>query len=223
METRAERGVSCAPSLELSETPGGLLDVAIQAACHRAELIDVTVNELTATVRTDAHGQHTFRLPALAETVAVTVSLGAHILTEKLSLSQNVELQHVILAWKGGQIFSVRTTTYATAADAGRTIPVLQTAPVGVLTQLGSERGHAFEILSFPARPPGAQGVIRLTVEAEVTEANCGQDVSTLAYQTGYSGKLRPTEIDYTMPGCDRVGDIVRLQNLFRDMRLAAR
>lgn len=223
VNTRADRGETCAPSLELRETPGGMLDIAFHAACHRAQPIEITVNDLVATARTDAHGSHLLRLPALADTVEVHVGFGEYALSETLTFSKEVEAQHVILAWSGVQTFSLRTTTYASPADAGRTVPLLQTAPVGVLTQVGAENGHAFEVLSFPTKPASAKGVVRLTVDAEVTQSNCGQAVSTLAYQTGYSGKLRRTEIAYTMPDCDRIGDVVRLQNLFRDMRLAAR
>ena len=132
--------------------------------------------------------------------------------------------QHVILAWHGVHVFKVRAETPQTPSALSYSSAAPQAvAPDVSVTHVGDGRGAAFEILTFPPNSAGAAGVVRLSVEARVTASNCERDASTEAYQTGYLGKLRLTEIAYTMPDCDRVGEVVRLQNLFRDMRLAER
>jgi hypothetical protein len=89
--------------------------------------------------------------------------------------------------------------------------------------QLGDGDGAMAEIYSFPVDRPGSSGVVRLDVEAEVTDANCGREIKAEALQPGVSDSFVRTKIAMVMPDCGRTGEILRLQNLLRDMRLAER
>ena len=141
-------------------------------------------------------------------------------------------LQHVILAWSDAPTFQISAFEFgAHAREDGHVWSGAPAVPEralrgagGFLTRIGIAGGAGFEIYSFPSDGvAGASGVVRLSVDAKVTDENCGRLARAAAYQTGFRGGLMPTEVAFSMPGCDRVGDVVRLQNLFRDMRLASR
>src|SRR5690606_6953488 len=76
------------------------------------------------------------------------------------------------------------------------------------------------EIVSFPA---GMSRDIRLTVEAEVTAAACGTTVATETFSVTGGSPATATMLTLAMPGCDAVGDYLVLNNLFDDLKLAAR
>lgn len=217
LETRAERTGQCDPRLSLSETPAGLLQVALDAPCHPRTPLTLRFNHLVATDTTDARGRWDQTLPALSEEASISVSLADVTVAARLRHQRAGAQEHVILAWTGVQTFRIRPDAPPGARSS------LVEIPTGRFTNVGDGNGAAFEIFSLPSDANGSNAVVRLSVDAEVTGGNCGRIATTLAYQTGYLGQLRPTEIAYTMPDCDRVGEFVRLQNLFRDLRLAGR
>ncbi len=213
LETRAERKGSCTPAMEMVELATGMIRVSLTAPCHIEGPVRLTLNDVAADVETDARGRWEGQVPALSSQVTARFEFGDQTLRDLLEVEAAETLQHVLLTWHGAQTFRIHVEPFgATTGETG-----------GTLVRIGSGRGAAFEAFSFPATLRGGAGVVRLAVDAEVTEENCGKPASVTAYQTGFSGRVRPTEIRYTMPVCDRVGETVRLQNLFRDMRLAAR
>lgn len=222
-ETQSVRKDSCDPSLSLNESPAGQLDIVLNAPCHVEKPIKVQVDQLKADATTDHSGSWEARVPALNPRVSVEVFFGDVAVADVFEPENSRPEQHLILAWTGTQVFEIRADVSQTSP--GRrslTEDELQGIPF-FATRVGDGSGASFEALSFPADRTGAHSVVRLSVDATVTTENCDREVATIAYQTGYLGVLRPTEISYTMPSCDRVGEVVRLQNLFRDMRLAER
>ncbi|MEO1537511.1 MAG: hypothetical protein AAFR73_07245 [Pseudomonadota bacterium] len=223
LETRVERKASCDPSLELSETPIGFLHVVVTAPCRADTRLRVQFNDLDAEVALDGQGRWEQRFPPLTSNLRVLAQTGPYQLRRDVTLKQDAKHQHVVLAWSGAQTFHIRADTLLHFTGKGAPEAGNEPHKAAVSTRVGDGKGSSFEILTFPVSAQGISGIVRLSVDARVTEANCDRSVATTAFQTGYLGTLRPTEIAYTMPACDRVGEIVRLQNLFRDMRLAAR
>jgi len=222
-ETQSVRKDSCDPSLSLTESPAGQLDIVFKAPCHVEKPIKVQVDQLKADATTDHSGSWEARVPALNSRMSVEVFFGDEAVKGTFEAEHSTPEQHLILAWTGTQVFEIRADVSQTSL--GR-ISLMEDELQGLpffATRVGDGSGASFEALSFPADRTGSHSVVRLSVDATVTAENCDQEVATIAYQTGYLGFLRPTEISYTMPSCDRVGEVVRLQNLFRDMRLAER
>ncbi len=217
LETRSERKGNCEPQLELHETPAGLLQVSLDAPCHARTPLTLRFNQLIATDVTDARGRWGQRLPALSPDATISLSIGDETVAGRLQHELAGDEQHVILAWTGTQTFRIHVDDHLDAGSAPHA------GEAGRLFRVGNGSGAAFEIMSFASGTDGSSAVVRLSVDADITRENCGRTATTLAYQTGYLGTLRPTEIAYTMPDCDRVGEVVRLQNLFRDLRLAGR
>lgn len=61
-----------------------------------------------------------------------------------------------------------------------------------------------------------------LSIEAEVTAGNCGQDISAQAIELRRDGTLRTRELSLAVPDCDGVGDFLVLNNLLDDLKIAA-
>ena len=171
------------------------------------------INGFPADVLTSEAGRWQARLPALATEMTVEAILAGHRLVEKVEVASAQDAHHVILTWNGPQTFHI----HAEGLEHGKK-PVF-----GAQARIGDAGMAAFEVFSNPIKSGQSGGVIRLAVDATLTKENCGRIASVTAYQTSYSGRLQPTEISYTMPDCERIGESLRLQNLFRDMRLAAR
>jgi hypothetical protein len=94
----------------------------------------------------------------------------------------------------------------------------------GFMTYLGSiavENPMLAEIYSFPRDTLDNNGTVRLTIEAEVTQANCGQDTLARTLATDSDGEVAVIELTFTVPGCDAVGEFLVLQNLLQDLRVA--
>lgn len=211
-ETRAERTDACVTSLDVVESAPAMITVSLTAPCHNGKPVVISVNGIEAEVTTNERGRWTQRLPAFEPAMAVQAEVEGRVLKAEVELAAPARFQHVILAWSGPRAFRIRARAIGDGAD-----------QPGQQTLVGDTGGPAFEIFRSPDPGAGGTGVVRLSVDATVTKDNCGRPAAVTAYQTGFSGGLRPTEISYSMPDCSHVGRTVRLQNLFRDMTLALR
>ncbi len=212
-ETRVARRTGCEPDANMSESATGMVHLSLVTQCHIGRPVKLWINDLRVDVETDASGKWEGEVPALSSHLVARFEFGELTLERTLDVKSAAAFQHVLLAWRGSQTFMIHVEPLGAGAEDLRR----------KLVRVGSADGHSIEVFSFPASSNSGASVLRLAVDAAVTEENCGKQASVTAFQTGFSGALRPSEISYTMPTCDRVGDTVRLQNLFRDMRLAAR
>jgi hypothetical protein len=95
----------------------------------------------------------------------------------------------------------------------------------GFVVQIGEtgvENPMMAQIYSFPRDTLEETGNVRLSIEAPVTEANCGQDTQARTLELDEDGTVAVIELTFTLPGCDAVGDYLLLQNLLQDLRVAS-
>ena len=76
--------------------------------------------------------------------------------------------------------------------------------------------------INFP-RAAQRQGTIALSVEAEVSELNCGRDVSAQVLKLGPEYVLQTSDLLLSVPDCDAVGDFLVLNNLVDDLKVAGK
>lgn len=94
----------------------------------------------------------------------------------------------------------------------------------GFLLRLGdgqSEISQMADVYTFPSASAVDDGNVALTVEAEVSGANCGRQISAKTIQV--SGGLRPEThaIELEIPDCAATGDFLLLKNLLQDLKIA--
>ena len=221
----------CTASATAQPSPAATVTLRIDAPCHKGATVRVRQGQIVADAYTNAQGKLTMRMPALSETVAFEVELGDKLIRTIAKVPEAPNFQHVALLWTGKQ--ALRLHAYEFGALKNQFGHVWSGAPKspirasrgsgGFLLRLGDGTGASAEIYSFPAGQAPTRGIIRLIVEAQVTKENCGHVIQATALQSGALGHLSPTDVEYSMPGCDSIGRIVRLQNLLQDMRLAER
>lgn len=229
-EARLDRTVGCAPRLEVTPAPAATLRIDLLTPCAANQPVILRHGPLFAEVATDANGAFQTRLPALESPAVVHAALPGLDLTATADMPEYAAFHHVILHWTGAQILELNAYEFgASDWEAGHVWPGAPKSPEralqgrGFLTSLGRPGAHGFQIYSVPLQDLPDTGVIRLAVDAEIQPDTCGRDLTATAYQTGPLGRLSRSDIRVTLPDCDRVGDVLRLQNLFPDMRLASR
>ena len=220
---------ACIPQLKLKRVPGAMIDLTFNG-CEAGKVV-LLHGLVEVTTTTDASGQMSQRIPAFEPDARVAVIFKGETLAATLEVPEADDFQHVAIVWNGAQ--TLRMHAFEFGAKRNQFGHVWAGAPKspkramrgngGFLTRLGDGTGATAEIYSFPAGQSRNKGVVRLIVEADVTPDNCGRQVDALALQTGPLGGISTTEVALKMPQCDVVGRVVRLQNLFQDMRLAGR
>ena len=96
----------------------------------------------------------------------------------------------------------------------------------GFLTVLGNAGAFAprlAEVYTFPTATAAREGNIDLTVETEVTAANCGRLIEAQALEIRAEGELRTRDLSLNMPNCDAIGNFLVLNNLMDDLKIAAK
>lgn len=230
-EARAPRdGQACAPRLTAEAAPAATLRLELVAPCHADARFVLRQGPLSAALSTDSAGRWQGRLPALSPAPTVEVALGDQRLAAGAEVPDAASYHHVALQWDGPQHLFINAYEFgAGEGEPGHVRPGAPQGPDraltgegGYLASLGDGEGPGFAIYSFPLDLMSASGVIRIAVDAEIVEDTCGRTLAARALQTSPAGRLSPTEVALAMPGCERAGEALRLQNLFRDMRLAA-
>jgi len=228
-EARASGG--CEMTLGLIPAPASTVRVQLNAPCHGNRIVRVSQGPLSVDGVTDQDGKLSVRMPALSRSTHVKAAVGNQFVEATVEVADASEYQHVAIMWSGPQRLQMHA--YEFGARKNQFGHVWSGSPKspsramrgsgGYLTRLGFDTGTSAEIYSFPIATAPVRGVVRLVVEAPVTAGNCDQVIKAKAVQTGPLGRLSSTDIALSVPGCDKVGETIELQNLLQDMRLAGR
>ena len=222
-------GTTCIPQLTLKRAPGAMIDLTFLGCKARA--VSLRQGEMEITAETDSTGKLQLRMPAFEQKAEVSVAFNGDVIQSMIEVPSADAYQHVAIIWEGPQVLGMHAFEFGAKRNQfGHVWTGAPKSPQraargngGFLTRLGDGSGASAEIYSFPAAQSRKKGVVRLMVEADVTPANCDRQVNAVAFQSSPMGGMDTTEVALKMPQCDSVGRVVRLQNLFQDMRLALR
>ncbi|SLN25036.1 hypothetical protein PSA7680_01079 [Pseudoruegeria aquimaris] len=226
-------GLPCTPRLAAAPAPGGMVAVQLSAPCEPERFFTLTQGDLAFTDMTSVTGDFAVTLPALSQDVALDVRFedGSRLSTA-LRVEDAALFDHVILQWQGEAGLSIHALEFGArygekghvSAASPRDPSFAARALGGFITELGArDLNHTrrAEIYSFPSGLMGRSGLVRLSVEAEVTPANCGQDLAARSTQIRAGAAEPSVEIALAMPDCSAVGDYLVLKNLLRDLKIA--
>lgn len=230
-QTQATKSGGCASRLFLTPAPAGTVSMSFRAPCDGGAQIGIRQGPVVASQTLDTTGRLTIRMPALTEDVSITVTLNGETLSADISVPDALDFQHVVLMWDGPQMLRLNAFEFGAARnEIGHVWSGAPKTPVrasrgtgGFLTRMTTETGPSAEIYSVPSGRALVRGVVRLVVEAEVTPASCGRIAIAKAIQPTAFRRQSETDVEVALPDCDRLGEVVLLQNLLRDMRLAGR
>ena len=229
IEAVSRPNTECIPQLTLKRAPGAMLDLSF-VGCKARQLV-LRHGDVEITTATDSSGRFERRIPALFSEARVSITFDGETIDSAIAVPDADDFQHVAIVWEGPQLLRLHAFEFGAKRDqfghvwakAPKSPDRATRGTGGFLTRLGDGNGTSAEIYSFPAGQSRNTGVVRLVVEADVTPSNCGHQVEALALQTDPLGGMDVTEVALKMPQCEAVGLVVRLQNLFQDMRLAGR
>ena len=228
-------GLPCENALSAEPGPAGLVRLRITASCRPGAVVEITHDRLSFAARLGSDGTRTLAVPAMAERAAFVAALAdGTVLTAVARQPGAAAYSRVALQWQGRT--GMHLHAYEGGAGFGDPGHVWAEAPGtpeaakagkrGFLSVLGDPdlaRPRIAEVYTYPRGRGAPDGGTGITVEVEVTEANCGRQIAGETLLRAGDGTLRSTGLSLEVPGCAAVGEFLLLQNVLRDMKLAAR
>lgn len=224
----------CAVDLTAELRPASIAHLAVTAPCRAGERVTVRHAGLLFSGQIDALGAFAAEVPALLADAAFSVTFpDGRVARTALAVPGAEAIDRVALQFNGPTGLQIHALEFGADygdpghvwAEAARDWASAMTMRGGFLTRLGdASLSDAFlaEVYTFPAEVTGRDGVVRLSVEAEVTPENCGRDIAGQTIQAQPDGSLRPVSLTLSMPGCEAVGEFLVLKNLLRDLKIAS-
>lgn len=220
--------LNCNISARAFAMSGAHARLSIKAPCHSNERLEIHHSGLTITQQTDEMGALNVTIPALSEYAIFLISFDDQAGTVATThIPDIVRYDRFALQWQGDIGLQLHALEFGAAyGDAGHVWAGDQQQGAGSVVHLGHpgfEAAQNVEVYSFPAHSAEQSGTIALTVEAEVTDANCGRDLNVHSLELRADRRLRSRALTLTMPMCTQVGEFLVLNNLFQDLTIAAK
>ncbi|WGW04373.1 translocase [Tropicibacter oceani] len=231
----APTGLACESVMEAETTAGAMVEISVDSPCHAGERVTIHHQGMMFTDVMTPDGTLQVTVPALAETAtfiaAFTNGEGATATAEVSSLPF---YDRVAVQWKGPAGLQLHAREFAAeyftqghvwAAEAGD-LARAATGEGGFLVRLGQDdapQGLMVEVYSFPTGTAKQAGDVLMSIEAEVTEANCNTQIEAQTLQLHNGSPLRVGDLTLEMPECDSLGDFLVLKNVVEDLKVAAR
>jgi len=226
---------ACDIAMSASPTVAAMVEVSIDAPCLVNERVTLHHNGMMITEATDEAGQLSLTVPALAEQAvfiaAFANGMGAMARTDVGALPL---YDRVVLQWKGTAGLQIHALEYGAKyfsnghvwAEASRNAEAASQGTGGFIVPLGNADAPEpllAEVYTFPTGTARKAGTIDLSVEAEVTDLNCGREVAAQTLEIHGGDLPRVKDLTLPMPGCDATGDYLVLKNLLQDLSIAAK
>lgn len=228
-------GFDCEIQMTAEATVAALVNVEIIAACLPETRVTLHHNGLMVSEITDDRGELFVTIPALAETAVFIADFGGtQGATATVKVPSLTFYDRAAVQWQGQAGLHLHAMEFgAQFGDAGhvweeQTGSLEQTihGKGGFLTQMGDPdlaESLQAQVYTYPSGTTARSGAIALEIEAEVTKANCGREVSAQSLQVSQAGAPRVQELELAMPDCDAVGDFLVLKNVLEDLKVASK
>lgn len=235
----------CGMSAQADAMPGALVALQVSAPCRGNERVTVHHQGMMFTATLDVAGQLDLAVPALASTAVFIVepsSVAAAVddaggLTPvappeggavAIALVPDMaRVDRIVLQWSGNSAFEVHAREFgAQYGEAGHIWHGADaTSGAGQVIRLGDSTQLAprlVEVYSFQRDLSDVSGNIEISVEAEVTEINCGREISAQSLRLS-AGRMQTRDLVLAMPDCSALGDFLVLNNLVENLKIAAK
>ena len=232
-ESHSAVAPACEITAEARPVAAAMVKLALDANCLPNERLTVHHNGMIFTEATDDQGQLDVTVPALAqEAVFILAFSNGDGAVAQTSVPELSDYNRVVLQWKGEAGFEIHAREFgADYGDKGhvwsgapRDMAAAVTGEGGFITRNGNTEAAEplmAEVYSFPAAASTQGGTVALSVEAEVSEANCGLEIEAQALELRDSDKIETQNLTLAVPECDAVGNFLVLNNLLQDLKVA--
>ena len=224
---------ACENNVTATPAAAAMVTLEIDAPCLPNDRFTVHHNGMMFTDVTDDSGKRVLSVPALAADAVYIVSFsGGEGAVAATSVTSMELYDRVVVQWTGQTGLQIHALEYGAAYDqAGhvwmgdaRDSAHAARGEGGFMARYGlpgDAHAKLAEVYSFPSGTIARAGDVALSLEAEVTRANCGRDIEAQTLQTGPDGRLKVQEIMLSVPDCNAVGDFLVLKNLLNDLKIA--
>jgi hypothetical protein len=231
----AEVTGSCAVSAFAEPIAAAMVKLSMEAPCLPNERVTIHHNGMIFTETTTFNGTLDLTVPALAKDAVFVLAFSngdgavAQTLVEDLG-----EYDRSVLQWKGNAGFQIHAREFGAGyGDAGHlwesspgAIADAVTGNGGVMARYGDVNAAdplLAEVYSFPVDANGRSGTVAMSVEAEITAANCGLEIEAQSLELLGDESIKTQNLTLDVPECDAIGGFLVLNNLLADLKIAAK
>ncbi len=224
--TEMSIGRDCAIRSTATVQAAALVYLAVDAPCRPETELTIHHQGMVFSAITDTKGRVALEVPALAEDALFITAFesgeGAMATAHVPEVSQ---FHRVVLQWQGRSEVGLHALENGAGywqdghvrAEAPRSAVAAVDGTGGFITRLGdmaTSAGYQAEVYTLSSD----QSDVRLTVEARVTERNCGHSMAVQAFEAGRTEGLERRLLNVTMPDCDFVGENLILKKMLTDL-----
>ncbi|MDE0590950.1 hypothetical protein OU789_13515 [Halocynthiibacter sp. C4] len=227
-------GVPCETNVTAVPGPAAMVTLGIDASCLPNAYFTVLHEGLRVSGMTSPLGIAELTLPVFSEDAKFEVLFeGGERLTTGTEVQDFDAYDRVALQWQGAAELQIHALEFG--ASYGQKGHVWQAAPRnsefalgaqgGFLTTLAlrdDEQAWQAEVYSFPSGSINQEGTVRLSIEAEIKPSNCGREVFAQTLQSDAETGAEVVDLAVAMPDCGAIGEVLVLNNLLRDIRIAS-
>ena len=224
----------CEISLDARPMKGAMVNLSLASPCQPNERLTVHHAGMMFTETTNENGGMNIVVPALQKEavfiVAFAIGDGA---VAQVEVDDLDAFDRTVLQWRGKNAFSLHAREFG--ADYGsdghiwggadRDLSGIASGDSGFMFQMGDvAAGEPLlaEVYTFPSSRSSKDGTIYLSVEAEVTDLNCGAEIEAQTLERQIDGSIKSQDLILSVPDCSAVGDFLVLNNLVSDLKVAA-
>ena len=231
-ESEGETNLVCGHTLSATAIDFAMVQLTLDAPCLINEQFTLHHNGLTISEVTNGQGIAEFTAPALEENavfIAAFPNGEGSVATVKVPTFN--EFDRAVVQWRGTS--GIQLHAFEFGADYGGEGHVSATTTLTRNQRLGGEVSRfgsddlvdalVAEVYTFPTGATALSGDVILSVEVEVTPANCGRDIKAQSIQKKVDGSLQIQDLLLAVPNCNAIGDFLVLKNLLNDLKIAAK
>jgi hypothetical protein len=217
--------LQCASTLNLTAIDNAMLQVELSAPCRAGERFTLHHGGVMVTYALDAEGDFRGVLPAFTKRAVVIADfasgrdLDASVMVEDLE-----QVERVVMHWQGRSGLELHALEFgATYGSAGHvwkgSEPGQGAGEVLFLGDPDQVAAHLVQVYTLPKA--SGYGAVNISVEAEITDANCDQAVAAQLIERR-DDRLRTRDLVLNIPDCSAVGDFLVLNNLVESLKIAS-
>lgn len=223
----------CEIAFTAQPVAAAMVRLSLSAPCQANARFTLHHNGMMFADATDDAGEAELTVPALSEKAVFIATFASGASTVARAEVETLEYyDRAVVQWRGTEGPQIHALEYGADYDdtghvwagAARGMANAARGEGGFVTQLGAPdvfEPMLAEVYTFPSGTALADGDVRLSLEIEVMDSNCGKDVEVQTLQKHGISRMQLREVTLAMPACDAVGDYLVLKNLFDNLNIA--
>ncbi len=231
----ADPNQSCDATLKAVPADGGMIRVSLMSPCSNLEPVTLRHAGLSFSEQTTVNGRMTVEIPALVANATIdAVMPNGQTISTNVDVPEALDFHRVALVWRGETGLQIHAQEFGAAMGASGHVWVgspgrgdLGADAKGGYLEIFGDRAIAnatrAEVYTFPAGVAQDSGVVRLSIQAEVRNTNCGGMVAAQTLQPDGLGGMISSDLTLRLPECNRIGEHMVLKNILRDLKIASR